>query len=56
MICPHCKKAIKRGISADAWKRARELRKEGYSLREVEKILFSLGISVSYSTLSRRLR
>ena len=56
MICPHCQKPIEYGITAKAEKRARELVKQGYSLRETEKMLFKEGMHMSFSSIARMLR
>lgn len=56
MICPHCKKAIPHKVNDKAIIRAKELSIEGFSLREIEKILFAEGMSVSIATLSRNLK
>ncbi len=40
-ICPHCKKPITAGLNSSAIKRAEYLKKEGHSLRNIEKILFA---------------
>jgi hypothetical protein len=56
MICPHCGKAIQFHVSAKAIERARHLRDEGFSLRDIEKKLHAEGLRVSISTLSRALR
>jgi len=56
MICPHCKKSIDRKVSDEALKRAQWLKKSGFSLRDIERILFKEGHQVSASTLCRRLK
>lgn len=56
MICPHCSKPIEYGVSDQAAKRARELIKQGYSMRETERMLFKEGMHMSFSTISRMLR
>lgn len=56
MICPHCRKPIQWEMSAECLIRARQLRKEGYSFRDMEKVLSVEGFRVSFSNLSRRLR
>lgn len=56
MICPHCKKSIGRGLTTKAKRRAIELKKQGYSLREMEKILWSEGETVSFASIHRFLR
>lgn len=53
MICPHCKKPIERKISKKTIAEAKKLRKEGYSLRDIERILHTKGVYVSFTTLSR---
>ena len=53
MICPHCHKAITYGVDGAVYRRAKKLKDEGFSLREMEKILFKEGINVSFSSLSR---
>lgn len=55
MICPHCKAVIKRGPTPEAIKRAKEMQAKGYSLREMERLLFAEGIHVSFASLSRAL-
>lgn len=56
MICPHCKKPISWAISKETLKRAKELRKQGYSFRDMEKVLISEGHHATYSNLSRYFR
>lgn len=56
MICPHCKTPIEVGATPENKERALELVKKGHSLRETEKILFSEGAQISYSTVSRIVR
>lgn len=56
MICPHCHKAIPRGMSVETLKRAKELKQRKFSLREIEKILWSEGVFVSFATISRALK
>jgi hypothetical protein len=56
MICPHCKKPIDTRVTDAALKRARKLRKEGHSLRDIERILIDEGYRASFSTLSRKLK
>mgnify|MGYP000888473316 CR=1 FL=1 len=55
-LCPHCKKPLNIGITKKQLEYAKKLRKEGHSLRNIEKIFFSEGIKVSFATLSRKLR
>lgn len=56
MICPHCKKKIEHGASAEVVARIKELKREKYSLREMEKILFSEGMIISFGSIARVLR
>lgn len=56
MICPHCKKPIKRDVDEKTANRARELVKQGYSFRETERMLFSEGMRMSFSSISRMLK
>jgi len=56
MICPHCKKAIPTGLNSENKKRIKQLASEKYSTREIEKILFSDGHQVSFSTIAKYLR
>lgn len=53
MICPHCKKPIKREHDDALKSKALALVKEGYSLRDVESLLER---KVSFSTVSRWVR
>jgi hypothetical protein len=53
-ICPHCKKPLEHKVTRKALKRAEQLYKEGFSLRAIEKIIFSEGMQASLSTLSRQ--
>lgn len=39
MICPHCKKPIQREHSMELKKKAIELNKQGYSMRDIEALL-----------------
>lgn len=52
-LCPHCKKPLNIGLDKQQWKYAKELRSQGYSFRDIEKIFFTLGVKVSIATLSR---
>lgn len=56
MICPHCNKPIEYAVGKSAERRAKELIKEGFSLRETEKILFKEGMQMSFSSISRMLK
>lgn len=56
MICPHCHKPITWEITPEALERAKELRKEGHSFRDMERILFAEGFHASFSNLSRHFR
>jgi len=56
MICPHCKEPIIFGVPESTIAYARRLRKKGYSLRDIERLLLDKGIRASFVTLSRRLR
>jgi hypothetical protein len=53
MICPHCKKPIDRGIQSSDIKRMFELRKLGYSLRDIAMLLEN---RVSFSSVCRLLK
>ena len=56
MICPHCGKPVPLRISPEAIKRAKEMRKEGYSLRDIEEMLKREGYSrISYTSIHRYL-
>jgi transposase-like protein len=50
MICPHCKKPIKREHSDDLKKQALSLVKQRYSTRDVESLLER---KVSFGTIAR---
>lgn len=56
MICPHCEKPIKLGITPEALARAKELRAAGYSFRDIEAILRGEKMIISFATLSRHLK
>lgn len=55
MICPHCKKLIsfKKQKSSQEIMEVLSLHKEGYSTRDIEKLLFTKNIMVSFSTVAR---
>lgn len=53
MICPHCKKPIKREHSDELKKKAIALVKQGYSMRDVESLLER---RVSFGTISKWVR
>jgi hypothetical protein len=53
MICPHCQKPIEQRVSPKAITRARALRKQGHSLRDIERQLFAEGMRASFATISR---
>jgi hypothetical protein len=55
MICPHCKKPFKNGPTPEALRIARELKEQGYTLRDIEMILFTKGIVVSSASLFKAL-
>lgn len=55
MICPHCKKPLKRGASPEIIRRAKEMVADGYSLRDISRLLEDDGIFISFATLSRHL-
>lgn len=50
MVCPHCKKPIKREHSPELKKRALALAVEGYSMRDIEALLER---RVSFGTIAR---
>lgn len=54
MICPHCNKPIPRGkygtVTEDLKKKALELVKKGYSMRDIE---YMLDRKISAPTISR---
>lgn len=56
MICPHCRKTISWNITPAALVRGLELRKEGYSLRDIEYRLKEEGMHASFGSLSRHFR
>jgi len=56
MICPHCHKAIQHTVSEEALALAKEYQKQGFSLREIEKLLFKDGHKASAASLSRKLK
>lgn len=56
MICPNCKIPITWDMPPEAIKRAKSLRSQGYSFRDMERILFSEGFHCSYSNLSKHFR
>lgn len=58
MICPHCKKAIdRRSVTETAKRLIRQYSKEGFSCREIERILFAKdNIQVSFASVSRVLK
>lgn len=56
MICPHCKKAIKIGVTKESIKKAKHYLKQGFSMRETEKLLFADGIIMSFSSISRMMK
>lgn len=56
MICPHCKKSFKYITNKTDEKtraRALELNKEGYSVRQIDRMLFREGMDMSYSSVNR---
>ena len=57
MICPHCNKAIKRGVTPAIRKSIVTLAGEGFSVREIEKLLFKeYGALVSFGQVAKILR
>lgn len=56
MICPHCHKIISWEMPPEAITRAKQLRKEGYSFRDIEFKLRAEGFHCSFSNISRYFR
>lgn len=56
MICPHCKTPITWEMPKEAIARAKKLRQQGHSFRDMERILFSEGFHCSFSNLSKLFR
>lgn len=57
MICPHCNKHIKRGVTPEIRKLIVTLSKQGFSVRDIEKVLFKeYGALVSFSQVAKILR
>lgn len=52
MICPHCKKQIPWGLNAKAKARAKILRKQGMSLRNIAAVLFQENLAGETSHVS----
>lgn len=53
MICPHCNKPIHNSASKVAKEMALELLSKGFSVRDIEKLLFKKGVFISYSSIQR---
>lgn len=56
MICPHCKKPIKRTIDYKVKKRIIALHKQGYSSRDISTLLLTEGHTASFSSVARIIR
>lgn len=61
MICPHCRKPLPRlikgtQVSKDAILKIAKLRSQGYSFRDIERLLFEEKILVSAATACRLMK
>lgn len=56
MICPRCSELIDISISLETIKKAKALRKKGFSFRDIESLLKKEGIRIPFSSLARKLK